>query len=392
MHIAKTAGTSLIAILDQRFTVNEICPLDRATRGQFLESFSEDERHSYKFIRGHFPYSVKDDLKSPRLITFLRDPVERTLSEISHLKRMELQGLKYIDESIKDLSLEAFIKHPIVGSHVVNRTTKYLNDFKSVITVVVPPEPKPDLNLAKQRLETFHFIGITERFSDSLELLSYIFGFPAINNFPILQVSPNREKRQDIPQNIIDQIEEMNRDEIELYQFGLKIFEEQLDRMKVEKRSQKPYDPSIKYKPTVEINFNRVDPGQGWYTGESNPKYGTIRWSGPETESRLYLPLDPGRDLMIRFRILQSVSPDVLESLVLEVNGHRIELAKRPEGNQGAMILEGLIPRAAIKHENDLSALIFRVGKTHRPGEFNPRNTDVRQLGLCYNWLHIYPA
>lgn len=391
MHIAKTAGTSLISLLDQRFTADEICPLDRATRKQFRLTFSERQRLAFKFVRGHFPYSLKDDLRAPRLITFLREPTERSLSEIHHLKRMERQGLKYIAEPIAHLTVEEFLEHPILGCHVVNRATKYLNDFDSVTTVVSPAEPNPDLALAKERLAQFDFIGITERFAESLELFTYTFGLPSIHKFPVLQASADRESWQNVSPHIIEKLEKMNRAETELYQYGLQMFEQRLDDMKA-KRGLKIPEREFPQEATLSIDFRRVCPGQGWHVGESHPLFGTIRWSGPETESRLYLTLAGERSRIVRFRVLQAVSPEVLETLTLEINGKPVDLTRIHEKGEGSAIFEGQIPTSALRRVSGASVLTFRVAKTHRPGEFDPQNLDTRLLGLCYNWIHIYPA
>ena len=388
MHIPKTAGTSLIAVLDQRYTNDEICPLDRGLRKKYL-SLPQETRSRFKFIRGHFPYSLIKDLIQPRTITFLRDPVKRSLSAIRHHYRLETQGKPSFPDIVLDgMSIDQFVEHPVLGRFVSNKANRYLNDKILRRPLDAPPL---DLDLAKRRLETFDFIGITERFDESLELLAYTFGFPSIKEFPVLQAAP-KKKRDQVPQELLDKLAEMNQQEIELYQYGVKLFNQRKARMIAEKEiieTQKPPKPSGGH---IFFDFRRVGPGQGWHVGEANPVYGVARWSGPGTKSYLRLPLPPDRDLIIRIRILRPISDGVLESFALQVNQHQVQISRRQEGKRGSFILEGKIPQSAIAKDQHESILMFTVAKTYQPGEFNPKNPDVRHLGLCYNWLHIYPA
>ena len=389
MHIPKTAGTSLIAVLDQRYTTDEICPLDRGTRKKFM-SLPEDARARFKFIRGHFPYSLVKDLNRPRTLTFLRDPIKRSLSAIKHHYRLEEQGEpSFRDIVLKGMPLEEFVNHPGLGDFVANKANKYLNDMQMRRPADAPP---PDLELAKKRLATFDFIGITERFDESLELLSYTFDFPPIKEFQVLQAAPEKDKKDATSQEILARLTEMNRDEIELYEYGMKLFEERLAKMRAEQAQEEiALDAPQQTAGNIFFDFRRVEPGQGWHVGEWNPVQGVARWSGPATTSYLKFHLAANCDQIIRFRVLRAISPDVLKSLTLAVNGKNVPLTMRPEGKQGFVLFEGKIPKSALARQGE-SVLEFKIAKTHLPGEFNPKNPDVRQLGLCFNWLHIYPA
>jgi len=389
MHIPKTAGTSLIAVLDQHFTNDEICPLDRGTRKTY-QSLPEEDRSRFKFIRGHFPYSLINDLDHPRTITFLRDPVKRTLSAIKHHYRLEEQGEpSFKDIILKDMPMEDFVAHPVLGNFVVNKANKYLNDMLVRRPLDAPP---PDLGLAKKRLETFEFIGITERFEESLQLLSYTFGFPPIKEFPVLQANPEGEKQRKASKEMLDQLTEMNHDEIELYEYGMQLFEERLAAMRANPAQGVMAQPESPPAGSIFFDFRRVDPGRGWHVGEAHPLYGVLRWSGPGTESQLKFRLQTERAYKIRFRVIRAIAPQVLESLAFEVNGKRVPLSMHPEEKQGSVIFEGELPASALKQSPEATIFTFKVAQTHYPKEFNPKNKDVRQLGLCYNWLHVYPA
>ena len=387
MHIPKTAGTSLIAVLDQRYAVDEICPLDRGTQEKYL-SLPEADRERYKFIRGHFPYSLVRELKRPRTLTFLRDPVKRTLSAIKHHRRLEEDGISFFKEfCLADMTIEEIIDHPVVGPFVCNKAVQYLNDITSRQSW-----DKQSINLsqAKERLETFDFIGFTERFEDSLLLLSNTFCLHPIKSYQVLQAAPEVEKREPTPQHVLERLIEMNQDEIVLYQYGLSIFNDRFTNMKSFHAMVREI-PHPALVSVVDFDFRRVDPGRGWHVGEVHPTEGIIRWSGPDNVSYLDFPLDGGQDLHVQFRIINAVAPRVLFDLVLEINGQVIDLVMKEDGFNSAAVFEGRIPEAVLNHTGAPTTLAFKVSQTYLPGEFQPANLDERKLGLCYNWLRIFP-
>lgn len=386
LHVPKTAGTSLIAVLDQRYTVDEICPLDRGTVAEYL-SLPEKERQRYKFIRGHFPYPLISHLRKPRTITFLRDPIKRTLSAIHHHKRLEKQGKSYFpDIHLASLTVQQFLDHPLLGSVVCNDGVKYLLGKRQFLTL----SPATRLSLAKEHLDAFDFIGITECFHDSLELLAYTFGLFPIQDYPVLQAAPREEKSEEVLPQVLERLAEANRAEIELYEYGKKLFQQRWEQMKMAIAAGEGHSP-IQPSSHLFYDFRRVNPGHGWYVGEIHPFYGVVRWSGPSTTSFLELPVVSERNLVIRFRVVGAIHPTVLNSLRLVVNEQEIRLKMRPDGESGAFLFEGQIPAALIKKQPGFLSLAFKISGTYQPENGGMAGTEVRKLGLCYNWLHIYP-
>ncbi len=391
MHIPKTAGMSLISILDQRYTVDEICPLHDSYQ-KFL-TYTMEERARFRFIRGHFPYSLKDQLpRPPRLLTFLRHPVARVLSAVNQHRRLEQQGASFFEQRIGDISLEEFVQHPRFGRAVQNVAVKYLND---ILGYQSEQRKSLSLGLAKERLETFDVIGLVEQFEQSLELLAYTFGFPPILEVPYENVDPQRASRQaEVKQSTLDYIAETNREEMELYEYAQKLFQERLEHMRAEKAQADDIAASSKPSelPTsVFFDFRRVNPGRGWHVGEVHPIYGVLRWSGSSSVSYLEFTISGKTDLIIRFRIVNAIASDVLKSLRLEVNGKTLPLKKRKDGTMG-WLFEGYIPFSLTQRSPQVLCLKFHVSRTERPVSDVVDGQETRSLGLCYNWLHIYPA
>ena len=85
LHIPKTAGTTLQFLLDGYFDLASIYQgrIWKNLARKMPEDFSKR-----KFFRGHFGYSLHRILaKKPVILTVLRDPIERTISDYDHRVR-----------------------------------------------------------------------------------------------------------------------------------------------------------------------------------------------------------------------------------------------------------------------------------------------------------------
>ncbi len=81
LHVRKAGGTSLLHFLVNQFPADAI--LDQAS----IESRQRDDLGRYQFVAGHVSASIiaKFD-RAPLLITCIRDPIERTLSEFAYCR------------------------------------------------------------------------------------------------------------------------------------------------------------------------------------------------------------------------------------------------------------------------------------------------------------------
>jgi hypothetical protein len=385
LHIPKCAGMTFIGIMDSHFTQGEICPVHRFFK-HLKEQIPKEELATYKYIRGHFPYDLVYLLpRKPRLITFLRHPVARTLSALEMLQDLGDRGVG-VDPSkniqFKGVDLDELFNRPDLIKRIANRSTAYLSGNFG----------QPDLDLAKERLATFDFIGITEDFDESLELFAYVFDFSPIFDYKSRNVSPNRAKRHQIPQSKLDMLAELNQLDVELYEYGLQLYQEKRAIMIAEMKS-KGSIPKIKsaVKPQlVYFDFRRVDPGTGWYQAEISKELGITRWSGPGTVSSLRIPVPSDHHQMIRFRIVNALSMEVVESLKLKVNGIDIPIKRSPDGGGMKYLFEGQIPRKVLKRNPRHTQVTFEVDKTLSPDQDN-RADALKMLGLCYHWLQVYP-
>jgi hypothetical protein len=179
IHMMKTAGTTLARHLQQQFPPVEFYP----SRGfdwelvtdyepyvsvPRLRAVPEARRDQVRMYSGHFPYMaaalVAPDL---RVLTLLRDPVDRTESVLKHFKRL--------DDRFRESTLEVIYEHPQISrSYIRNYQTKVFSFVPAddADTVLRPLEvDDARLQLAKDNLGRVEFVGLTERFGAFMEEL-----------------------------------------------------------------------------------------------------------------------------------------------------------------------------------------------------------------------------
>lgn len=92
IHIPKTAGTALRTALNQHPRLSRhlaLYPDPPGFPGECIFSLSESQLANFEYIYGHFGFRLHQFLpQSCEYATVLREPVARSLSHFSHLKRM----------------------------------------------------------------------------------------------------------------------------------------------------------------------------------------------------------------------------------------------------------------------------------------------------------------
>lgn len=230
-HIGKTAGMSLISILDSYFPQERIFPLHSKGPHSFYD-YSLEELARYRLVRGHFSFAPGDDgvydhiSPKPLMITMLRDPIQRTISAYRHLTRH-----KEIPPSV---TLEDFVTLPEYEKKVYNaQSVSILGGQRALkLASLVPPYP-PDvlLQLAKEKLEQIAFFGITERFRDSMRLMTYTFSWSPVREIPEVNRAPEPFDLSTLAPAVLERIVELNEVDQQLYDYACQLFEARYQQM-----------------------------------------------------------------------------------------------------------------------------------------------------------------
>jgi hypothetical protein len=220
LHIPKTAGTTLNRIIDWQYNPLSIFTLDpyriRATVERF-KTLSEERRRCFRVVRGHLYYGLHEFLpQGATYITMLREPVARFLSSYYFILRRPLHPL------------HGKLKKEHLGVEEYLRLIPHRDNFQCQLVAGVENGAGCDdrlLKIAKENLvKSFNVVGICERFEESLMLIAKTFGWelPFYENRKVSKTRPVVETR------VIDLIRARNQLDVELYEFGTKLFEESL--------------------------------------------------------------------------------------------------------------------------------------------------------------------
>lgn len=210
IHIPKTAGTSFRCEIEKKlrcvFEYGENPKTsgfvrDTIDKGDFQSFVEEFTSQGFDAIYGHFDVSKYLPIldKTTKIVTFLRHPVQRCISNYKHFCR----HYGY-DKSIKE-----FFSNP----HFYNQQSKLLEGVD---------------------LEQFFFIGITEDYNNSIKLFNKLTNLNLSNHVKV-NYNPEKEIHQpyQLDKNALKLIEEVNQKDIELYLKAKSIFERRLKEMHI---------------------------------------------------------------------------------------------------------------------------------------------------------------
>lgn len=207
VHIPKTAGTSFRkaaeSYLGQENVYYDYSPASVETSPKILEYVYEEkdmyklkqlfQKHERLFLSGHFhvgKYMFLFD--TVNVITFVRNPIDQVISHYHH----HCRDLNYKENFV------TFIKD---------------KRFKNMQSRMLSAKP----------LELYGFIGLTEEYAKSIELINASYGI----DLKVLATNVTKDKkivRNKIDEDILELIKKENQQDILMYEHACKIFNDRL--------------------------------------------------------------------------------------------------------------------------------------------------------------------
>jgi hypothetical protein len=248
LHIPKTAGTTFsAAVLQKLFDLAEIC---LSYDYPEILPIPPAELAKFRLFRGHFYYFFHRLLPAkPVYLTFLRDPIERTLSLYDHICRDPAHFQHNAMRSLKDGLRDAVRSPELLPPNF--QVTALACDLDPVRTMAEAraahpgglneysviygemtkrPPTRDDLAIACQRLEEIEFVGIVERFDESVKLLCSTFGWK-VPEYESMNIAPTRTRREGIAPDILEALMRAHELDFELYEFAKSLFSRRVSRM-----------------------------------------------------------------------------------------------------------------------------------------------------------------
>ena len=229
LHIPKTAGSTLFAILKRQYPFAFIHPHVGTWKYVFeFKRLPEWKRERIGVLAGHLPFGVHKYLPQPSVyITLLRDPIERAISDYYYVLRTP-DNYFYKDVTTQHMSLEEFVASGCNGKYLNldNGQTRLLSGMVDVgfgqCTLKMLKDAKENLR------EYFAVVGINERFDETVMLMKKVLGWTTLPYYVRENVTSDRPGKEDIPEDTLKVIEKRNELDLDLYTFAKEMFAEQL--------------------------------------------------------------------------------------------------------------------------------------------------------------------
>lgn len=298
LHIPKTGGVSVSSLLMNEYSYDQIDNVN-----------SENIKlRAYGFHYSLFEIEKMIDISNFKLITFMRNPIDRILSEYQYLIEKHKGKPEYL--IAHRLPAEG---NPIeTASNVVCKMLSGLDDKDSSIPI------ETHLSFAKKVLtENFFFIGITENMEESIQLLYSKLGWEMPEETPHF----NKTNKKSFSDEVLQKIAERNWADIELYEYALNLYDQQKEQ--IARLSKHEFsDSEANYVHGCNYTFENKLKGSGWGIREiSNTKL--FRWATENSEAKINFFLKPDTYL---FRCSILIQPIFYPQLTVLVNGTPISL------------------------------------------------------------------
>lgn len=229
LHVPKTAGTTMNTLLVTQYGQGHVAFLHESNpwSTERLVQLCNAEDSPIKAISGHFPFGIHQLIDRPcTYFTFLRHPIEMLVSMYYYIRRTPVVPTH---EKVLTMSFREFAESPELEHLTTNLQTKYVtgmpNRFEhqsghQYLSWDPGPYP-PDLALAKEHLERFFsFVGITERFHESLTPLAKLFGWNKEVLLCYENATRNRPQVSELDPDAIELLIQKNQLDIQLYEFA----------------------------------------------------------------------------------------------------------------------------------------------------------------------------
>ena len=233
LHIPKTAGTTLHRIIERQYSPEQIVSFgpDAHQSVEAFKALSEKRRAQIRMLKGHMGFGLHRYLPTGSrcgqavYFTLMRDPVERVISHYHHVLR-EPNHYLYPYTEDGQLGLADFLKTK-VPIMLANGQTRLISGVWGEV-----PFGECDaeiLEIAKENIrEHFVLVGLTERFDETLYLLSCILGWQDSLSYVPQNVGDRYPGRDSLSSEALAVILETNRLDVALYDYAKQLFEEKI--------------------------------------------------------------------------------------------------------------------------------------------------------------------
>lgn len=364
IHIAKTGGSSMRALLEKEIHVSELYPrrMPVRTPGGSSPSITQE------IVSGHFPLSfcerMDPDFDQAYKFVILREPIDRYLSFLRYRKRN--------NPSFK--TLEAVLSW-----------VKQTDDRSNLLCKFIASHPEATgeelLQSAKENIHRFDFVIFFDHFAEDVKTLCERIGrsweeesLPHLNTTEPEPVSPE----------LLAEVIRLNELDIAFYEYAKKHYKPK----NTSYQFQSPfYTNFLEPKDSIDYTFHSPLRGMNWCYREKvnafsahQPIYRYVM----DKPAKISFSLEPNREYLLKFTanpIAQDIEPRVL------VNG--VELQVQKIDNLLFSTYQCSIPSLLVTE--NLTTFTFFSSKFYQPNLLDPKSGDNRKLSFAMDRIQILP-
>lgn len=228
LHIPKTAGLTFHEILTDQYPNRKHKLIPTVQHVNEFGNLPVEQRNKVGVIKGHLLYGLHTSFFEPSAyITFLRDPVTRTISGYEFIKTRKDHPF-YNEMKSKKFTLADFLNQKLVANFD-NIQTRFLCGDNSM--------PFGEINeshfeLAKKNLLSDNMLfGITEMFDESILYFKRKLDWDSPYYARVNVTKKHTIDRKNLDGKTIIAINESNKYDLRLYEFAYDIFKERINAL-----------------------------------------------------------------------------------------------------------------------------------------------------------------
>jgi hypothetical protein len=394
LHIPRTAGYALRCWLDNQFAASRIWWIDHIDPLRGVPA----SLAPFDMVGGHACYRfVSRFTRTPRVITFLRDPLDRALSVFYFFRQLGAdqlmaQGVAPGVLRALDLSLADFlVSHPREAQiHLGWSQTLMLSRdgvWRGQLLDGADAPSQNDLAAARANLARCEFVGLTERMDESLGLVRDGLGWSAAGPIEKVNWTERRPARDDLDARTRQLLEEVTAPDRELYRFAVELFEQRLRRRPSGSTSRTGRGGASSLPESATLTFDQPIPGQGWLGREVSAQR---HFCWMERDAWVELAVAVRGDMTLRCTALAAVAARQLARVALTVNG--VRLATALHSRPGEHVFEAQVPAAVLQQSGGGPVRVgVSVAEPLRPCDELLGTTDHRRLGVAVHRFDLLP-
>ena len=217
IHVPKTAGTTMLRIIEERYPPGSVESLYLAPPGEAAARIKKIGPRT-RIVAGHVDYSYSRNFPGPfRAFAMLREPVARAISLFYFVKREPSHP-----------SHQAVLDGKISIEEISRKQGGMQARFIAGYSPVEPVDDAVLLAQAKENLvEKLAVFGLTERFDETLLLLTKALGWP-LRGYARMNVTKQRPGKGATDPALLAAIREASVVDVTLYEFARDLFERRL--------------------------------------------------------------------------------------------------------------------------------------------------------------------